>query len=178
MTAAAHVAVPVVLLAVPVNVVVMVGKVVVDPDVMGVTEPMPLSIENEVAFVVVHERIEESPLLIEVGAAVSVQTGAGGGGGVAVTVIAAAQVTVPPGPVAVPVKVVVVTGEMEVEPATTGVSVPTPLSIENDVVFAVVHESVELPPTVIEVGVATSVQTGAGGGGGGGATVTPVEQVV
>ena len=58
-------------------------------------------IENEVAFVVVHESFEAEPVSTEVGDAESVQVGAGGGGGVTVTV--AEQVTVPSGAGALPV---------------------------------------------------------------------------
>jgi hypothetical protein len=93
-------------------VVVVIGAVLVEPAATGVTVPILLSIENEVALVVVQERVDESPELIEVGFAVSVQASGGGPpppppqlevqtGGVTVTVVV--QVTVPPGPVAVPV---------------------------------------------------------------------------
>ncbi len=71
--------------AVPVNVVVAVGETDVVPEATGVTEPIPLSIENEVALVVVQESEEEPPVWIDVGFAESVQVGAGGGGYVQVT---------------------------------------------------------------------------------------------
>jgi hypothetical protein len=58
-----------------------------------------LSIVNEVEFVVVHESVEESPDLIVVGLAESVQVGAGGG----VTTIVVVQVTGPSGEVPEPV---------------------------------------------------------------------------
>jgi hypothetical protein len=72
------------------------------PPATGVTGPMPWSIEAEVAFCVVHVRVEVPPTWIEVGDATSVQTGAGGW--TVVTVTVAAQVTVWPfASVAVPV---------------------------------------------------------------------------
>jgi hypothetical protein len=55
--------------------VVAVGETVFEPDATGVTEPMLLSIENVVAFVVVHESEEEPPEAIEAGLAESVHEG-------------------------------------------------------------------------------------------------------
>ena len=81
----------------------VVATVVVETDnellAVGVTVPMFWLMENIVAFVVVHESVDESPDVIVVGDAVSVQSGAGGG----VTVTVAVHATVPPAPVAVPV---------------------------------------------------------------------------
>ena len=62
------------------------------------------------------------------------------------TVIVAEQVIEPPEPVAVPVYVVVVVGEVDVAPEATGVEEPMLLSIENEVVFDVVHDNVEDDP--------------------------------
>jgi hypothetical protein len=56
--------------------------------------------EKVVAFVVSQERLVDSPRVIELWNAVSVQVGVGG---VTVTVIVAVQWTVPPAPVAVAV---------------------------------------------------------------------------
>ena len=53
--------------------------------------------ENAVAFVVVHDKVEESPSSIVSGNAESVQVGAEGG----TTVTVVEHVTVPPAPVAV-----------------------------------------------------------------------------
>jgi hypothetical protein len=89
------------------------------------TEPMLLSMVNEVALLVVHESVEESPAWMEVGFAASEQVGAAGGGWVTVTV--AEQLTVwPTAFIAVPVYVVVLVGETERLPLATGVSAPTP----------------------------------------------------
>ena len=52
----------------------------------------------------------------------------------------------------------------DVEPAETGVTAPTPWSIETLVAFALAHERVEKSPVVIEEGFADKVQVGAGGG--------------
>lgn len=59
--AAAQVTVPPAPVAVPVYVVFVVGEVVVAPEATDVVEPMPLSIINEAAFVVVHDSIEDEP---------------------------------------------------------------------------------------------------------------------
>lgn len=68
--------------------VVAVGDTVLVPAATGVTDPMLLFIENEVASAVVHESTEDEPVCIAVGFAESVQTGAaGGGGGGGVTVV-------------------------------------------------------------------------------------------
>ena len=48
-------------------------------DATGVEVPMPLSMLNAPAFVVVHARVDEEPLFTEAGDAVSVQAGTGGG---------------------------------------------------------------------------------------------------
>ena len=81
---------------------VKIGETEVEPAATGVTEPIPWSMETEVAFVVVQESVEEDPVWIAVGLATSVQVGEPGGGG-GLTVIGAVQITVPPGPVAVSV---------------------------------------------------------------------------
>ena len=104
--------------------------------------PIPLSIKNEVALIVVHESVDEEPLLTVAGLAERVQTGAGGGG-VAVTTIVAVHVTEPPAPVAVPVYVVVAVGDTGFEPDATGVTAPMPWLIENDAALDVVQESKE-----------------------------------
>ena len=101
-TVAWQVMVPLEPVAVPVYVVVTVGDVLVEPAETGVTSPMLLSMENEVAFVVVHESVEESPGTIESGSAESVQASVGGGGA-ELTVTVAVQVAVPPEPVTVAV---------------------------------------------------------------------------
>jgi hypothetical protein len=103
-TVAEHCTEPPVPVAVPIKAVLVAIVVeVAEPPTTGITAPMALLIENEVAFVVVQERIEEPPEFTFVGFAESVQVGADGGGGVAVTVTVALQVTEPPEPVAVPV---------------------------------------------------------------------------
>lgn len=133
--------------AVPVYVVVTVGDTEFVPTLTGVTEPIPLLMLNVVAFDVVHDSVDEEPLLIVVGEAISVQTGALGGGGADVTVIVAVHVTEPPAPVAVPVYVVTPSGGVTVlEPAATGVTEPIPLLILNVFAFDVVHDSEEVEP--------------------------------
>jgi hypothetical protein len=172
-TVALQVTVPPAPVAVPVKVVsVVMVAVVVVPLTTGVSAPIELSIENVLAFVVVHERtlVPEEPT--SVGFAVSVQVGAGGGGGVVVTAIVAVQWTVPPVPVAVSVYVVVEAGETGVEPFTA--TEPMLLSRLTEVALVVVHVSVEELPVWIAVGFAESVQVGAEGGGGGGGVVVTV----
>jgi len=69
-------------MAVPVKVVSFVSEgVVVEPAATGTAEPIPWLRENEMAFVVVHERSDVPPELTDVGSAESVQVGAEGGGG-------------------------------------------------------------------------------------------------
>lgn len=147
---------------------VAVGETDVEPDAVGVTVPTLWSTVNDVALVVVHDRTEEAPGVIEVGFAVSVQVGAGR------IVTVAPQVAEPPAPVTVPVYVVVVTGETDVEPDAVGVTVPMLLLMLKLVAFVVVHESEDELPLAIEVGVAVSVQVGAAGGA---VTVTVAPQV-
>ena len=78
------------------------------PPKTGVTEPTPLSIENEVELVVVHESVVELPATIEYGSAESVHVGAGGGGGGEIVMVFS-HITVPPLPVAVSLYVCVPT---------------------------------------------------------------------
>jgi hypothetical protein len=61
--------------------VVLAGVTLVEPESTGVTEPTLLSIDNVVALVVVHESVEESPVLIDDAFAERVQVGPFGGGG-------------------------------------------------------------------------------------------------
>jgi hypothetical protein len=77
-TAAAHVTEPPAPVAVPVYVVDVSGETDCVPAATGVTAPTPLLILKVVAFMVVHERVDEEPLAIEAGDAVRVQVGAGG----------------------------------------------------------------------------------------------------
>lgn len=58
----AHVTVPPGPVAVPVYVVLVVGDTDFVPPATGVTLPILLFIENEVAFAVVHERVEDEPV--------------------------------------------------------------------------------------------------------------------
>lgn len=60
---------------------VVTGETDVDPELAGVTKPTPLSILKRIAFVVVQESVEDEPVWMDVGLAVSVQTSAGGGAG-------------------------------------------------------------------------------------------------
>ena len=129
------------------------AEVLTEPEA-GVLEPMPLSSEKAVAFVVVHESVEEPPEVTEVGEAVREQVGAGGGvtGGVLVesfsvvvlafpefaelldpvTVTEVEQVMVAPESViAVPVKVVSASIAFEVVvPESAGETGPIPWSME------------------------------------------------
>lgn len=147
----------------------VVGETDFEPDATGVTEPTPLSIENEVALAVVHERDEESPFEIVVGFAESVQVGAEGGA----TVTGAEHVELPPGPETVIVYVLPVEVVTDLEPEAIGVTAPTPLSIAALVAPIVTHARVEAPPPYgSDAGFAVSVQVGTGGGGGNAVTVT------
>lgn len=56
----------------------------------------------------------------------------------------------------------VVVGDTETEPPATGVTDPTPLSIEALEAFALVHDRVDDEPVEIEEGVAVNVPVGAG----------------
>jgi hypothetical protein len=76
------------------------GATVVLPLATGVTLPMPWLIENDVAFVVTHERVAVSPAVIDVGEIESEHVGAVGFG---FTVIVVPHVAVPPAPVTVAV---------------------------------------------------------------------------
>ena len=129
------------------------AEVATEPEA-GVLEPMPLSSEKAVAFVVVHESVDEPPEVTEVGEAVREQVGAGGGvtGGVLVesfsvvvlafpefaelldpvTVTEVEQVMVAPESViAVPVKVVSASIAFEVVvPESAGETGPIPWSME------------------------------------------------
>jgi len=73
---------------------------------------------------------------------------------------------VPPEPVAVPVYVVVTIGDVVAEPLATGVTEPTPLSMEKEAAFEVVQESVAVSPGAMDDGLAESEHMGAAGGGG------------
>lgn len=159
----------------------LIASVLVEPAATGATAPMPLSILNAVAFVVVQESVDiPPPTGSEVGLAESVQTGTagpgGGGGGGDKTVTPAEQVVCPPGPETVIVKFDVAVSVTALEPSSIGETSPTPLSIDAEVAATVVHEIVEEPPPAgSEAGLAESVQTGTGGGirgiiGGGGGT--------
>ena len=129
-----------------------------EPFETGVTDPIPRLILKEVALLVVHESIEDSPSCIDGGVAVSVHVGAGGSG---VTVTVAVHVAVPPAPVTVPVYVVVLDGETVREPEAVGVTTPIPRLILNAVAFAVDHTREDDSPSSIEVGVAVRVHVGA-----------------
>ncbi len=158
--------------ATPVYTVVSVGETDFNPPPIGVTDPMPLSIVNVVACVVLQVSVEVFPFFISLGDAESVHVGFSGGGGGGgkphSTLMMILHVAVPPGPVTVALYVVVSVGETTFEPPATGVTEPMPLSIEIDDALSVVHESVEEPPNVvIVVGDAESTQLGSGGGGGG-----------
>ena len=96
-TVAVQVTVPPAPVAVSRYAVVTLGETVVEPEAIGETTPMPLSIDADVASVVVQESVEEPPERIGVGEATSVQDGVFG---FIVTVTVAVQVTVPPAPVA------------------------------------------------------------------------------
>ena len=61
-TSVVQVTVPPGPVAVPVYVVLAVGDTLVEPELTGVTLPMLLSIAKDVAFVVVHESVEDAPV--------------------------------------------------------------------------------------------------------------------
>ena len=75
-----------------------------------------------VAFVDVHDNVDDPPCAIDVGLAFNVHVGIGW----AVTVMTREHVLVPPGPVAVAVYVVVAVGDTLREPPATGVTEPMP----------------------------------------------------
>ena len=151
-TVACFVTVPPAPVAVSVYVVVAVGLTEILP--LRGRLPRPLSIVTDVAFVVVHVRVDDCPLVIVVGLAVKVALG-----GVE-TVTVTCFVTVPPAPVAVSVYVVVTEGETPTDPLAG--SLPTPLSIVTLVAFVVDHVSVALCPGWMEVGLAEKEAVGAG----------------
>ena len=159
----------------------MTAGVATEPEA-GVLEPMPLSSEKAVAFVVVHESVEVSPEVTEVGEAVREQVGAGGGvtGGVlletfsvvvlafpesdallgSATVTEVEQVMVAPESVmAVPVKVVSVLIAFEVVvPESPGETEPIPWSMENSPAWGKFQERIVWSPGATEVGEAERVQ--------------------
>lgn len=67
-------------------------------------------------------------------------------------------------------------GETKVEPESG--TEPTPLLMENESAFAVVHESVDPLPCCTDVGETEREQVGAGGGAGGGGGGEVTESVV
>ena len=73
------------------------GETETEPLATGETTPTLWSIDAEAVLVVVQDKIEEPPCVIETGRAVKVHVGAFG----IMTVIVAGHVTVPPAPVAV-----------------------------------------------------------------------------
>src|SRR3989344_4736688 len=77
-----------------------------------------------------------------------------------VTSTFASQVAWPPAPVTVAVYRVETVGETVLEPALIGFMAPAPLSIDPEVAFVLVHESVDELPRVMEAGVAVRVQEG------------------
>jgi len=79
-TVAKQCAVPPTPVAVPVYVTVAAGETDCEPLPIA-TVPTPWSIENDTAFIVVHERAAELPVVIEAGLAESEQVGAGNDGG-------------------------------------------------------------------------------------------------
>ena len=135
------------------------GDTLIEP-VTLVVVPIPLSMKTLWMPLPLQESVAELPFWIEVGATVSTQEGC-----VVVTVTSAAQVAVcPDALVTVPVKVVLVVMASDVtEPPATGVTGPTPWSIEKVFPFVVVQVSVLVPPLFTLVGFAVSVQTGQGG---------------
>ena len=80
---------------VPVYVVVLPGVTAREPAARGVAAPTPLSMESDVAFAVVQERVEEPPEAMEAGLAARVQVGAGGGGAETAAVQEAVAVCAP-----------------------------------------------------------------------------------
>ena len=75
MTVVVQLAVPDEPLTLPVYVVVTVGVTLREPLATGMTAPIPWSIVNDVAFVVVHDSVELFPNGIDVGAADNVHVG-------------------------------------------------------------------------------------------------------
>ncbi len=138
------------------------GDTEVEPS--SATEPTPLSIETDVALVVVHESVEEPPVVIDEGEAESVHAGVGLG---IVTVIVVWQVLVTPAEFATVIVYVRVPGtEIAVAPEAIGVTAPTPWSIVADTALALVHESADAEPGATDDGVAESVHDGAFGATG------------
>src|SRR3990167_7506866 len=79
-TLALHVALPPVPVTVAVYRVETVGETVLVPPAIGVMVPAPLSMVPWVAFVLVHESVDELPVVMEAGVAVRVQDGSSDGG--------------------------------------------------------------------------------------------------
>jgi len=141
--------------AVPVYVVVTAGETVTEPPDAGETEPTPLLMEKDAAFFTDQVSVVESPFAMDAGLAESVQEHGPGGGDV-VTVIVIEQWAVAVALETVPVYVVVTAGETVTEPCATGVTGPIPLSIVNDVAFAVAHEMTVTEPPLMLVALAES----------------------
>lgn len=123
------------------------GETVVEPEATDVIELTPLSMENDVALVVVHDRVDGEPDATEAGLAVSVQVGANEAGGgaeqVGTVMVSVSVVTVPPNANAIPVHVTLAPAVM---PAA---SMAMPLNVE-------------LAPSVVaEVGVQNTSQADA-----------------
>ena len=82
------------------------------------------------------------------------------GGGVTPTPTRALHVALPPAPVTVAVYRVEEVGETDLVPAAMGVIAPAPLSIDPEVAFVLVQESVDELPAVMEAGEEVRVQEG------------------
>jgi hypothetical protein len=146
---------PVELVAVSIYVVVFAGVTVLLPE--SATDPIPLFILTDVAFVVVQLKVEDEPEVMLVGEAERLAVGAGIGTGLTATITE--ESTEPLEFVAVMVYVVVAVGLTEREPE--GATLPIPLFILIEVAFVVLHERVLEEPTVIDVGLAEIVAVGA-----------------
>jgi hypothetical protein len=113
---------------------------------------------QEVALAEDQVRVEDPPLVTDVGLAVSDTVGAGG-----VTVTVAEALPVPPGPVQARVNVpVLVSAPLDWPPEVVLVPVHAP-EARQDVALVEDHVRVEAPPLAIDVGLAVSATVGAGG---------------
>ncbi len=101
--------------------------------------------------------VEELPAIIIVGEALIVTVGALL---VSTVTVAVAVALAPFAPVAVSVYVVVAVGLTVTLPPDVGATVPTPLLMDAEAALVVVHDSVELLPAVMVVGLAVNEAVG------------------
>lgn len=133
------------------------GLLVSEPETGRVPVHPPLAVQD-VVFVLDHTSVDVAPEATDVGDAVSVSVGAGAAPTVTVTL----RLTEPPAPVHVNVYVEsALSGPAVAEPNVARLPDHAPLAVQ-DVAFALVHESCEVPLNATLVGDALNDSVGAG----------------